>query len=473
MRKILLLALLVGCVVPVTATETFATNEILYGAIRWDAWSGDSTLHPQSFFDENPQREPLQGWASDTQSYMDWEINVAADAGLDYWAFAAYPTIAQYPNAPVVTADIDGLSRSLNLYLSSEYKDRIRFALILQTGWVAGGGPLQTDWLEFYWESVTVPHLVGLFNDPQYVKIGDRPVLFWYVAHKIGEQTAGFGEDWPAKLQFLIDQTVLSGLGEPYFVEQQGSEAVATTYGFDALSNYGFLHQSSGMAFEDHAALDRSAWNASTMPTIPILTATYDSRPLGTTYWTGPPTYSQWTRHLQDAEAWLLAHPNNPQMLLIYSWNELAEGGRIIPTQEFGTMFLDGIRAVKSGLSENKAQLTFTSSSVYSTMYPFKAFDGNNNSPWQADPKQGFGGQWIAVEFPSPRTIGAAHMREYGDRTTSFRIEYLNGSWQTAYDGTVIGEDKVVYFLPVTASKFRLYFVSGTYSPIVYTFGLH
>ncbi|MFC5407552.1 discoidin domain-containing protein [Cohnella soli] len=120
---------------------------------------------------------------------------------------------------------------------------------------------------------------------------------------------------------------------------------------------------------------------------------------------------------------------------------------------------------------------TFSSSSdLNASQSADKAFDQLLPTNWQSD-GSGFSGQWLAVDFGDNRTFNTAVLNEFGNRTSGYRIEYWNGSsWLTAYTGTTIGDYnayKLVTFPAVTGSKARLYFTSGTGSPIIYEFELY
>jgi hypothetical protein len=65
------------------------------------------------------------------------------------------------------------------------------------------------------------------------------------------------------------------------------------------------------------------------------------------------PTAQEWIEHLKSMVKWLKENKNRtcePGVIAIYSWNEIDESGPgIVPTVQEGTMFLDGIKAVKTG----------------------------------------------------------------------------------------------------------------------------
>ncbi len=104
-----------------------------------------------------------------------------------------------------------------------------------------------------------------------------------------------------------------------------------------------------------------------------------------------------------------------------------------------------------------------------------KAFDSNMGTNWQAQ-NGTFANQWLAINFGQPITFNKVFLSEFGNRTSSFKIEYSdNGNtWQTAYNGTTIGYTKTITFDPVTAINARVRFIAGTGSaPIIYEFGIY
>jgi hypothetical protein len=109
----------------------------LVGAIRWDAWqeNGDiqatveRTLGPSHWHYRLPFFAQVTGSNSvaingNTQAIMDQEINYAANAGIDYWAFCLYP-------------DDMGMSHGLHLYLTAQ----LRIGSTSSSIFRAGGSP--------------------------------------------------------------------------------------------------------------------------------------------------------------------------------------------------------------------------------------------------------------------------------------------------------------------------------------------
>ncbi|GAA4976037.1 glycoside hydrolase family 99-like domain-containing protein [Algibacter aquimarinus] len=57
-----------------------------------------------------------------------------------------------------------------------------------------------------------------------------------------------------------------------------------------------------------------------------------------------------WKKHLEAAVSELKRNPNNPQFIIIKSWNEWAEGNYLEPDEKFGLQWLKVIKEVKEAL---------------------------------------------------------------------------------------------------------------------------
>lgn len=357
-----------GCV-PVSSAKP------LVGVVRWDAWNPNSSLYyvPPKLFSDWDYRKPLDyNWldsgVAGEQQIIDAQINRAADNGVDYFSFVWYPR----------RASLDVLRRAYELYLNSPVKNRLKFALIIDTQEVAGcpvlasgvceRKPGDPEDLEVLWESEFVPEFVNAFKDAQYVKVdGNRPVVYWIETEKLGVQPEGFGTVWPQKIQYFKDQVRAAGLGEPIIFDHFGNEVEAAAKGFAGTTSYGpsGAGMASGGQFCRSAqdAVDRTAWNEPVQAgqkAVVGITSINDHRPqlvfsewASSNWWVDQPTYGQWENHLKNAFAWIeqnRAKMTNPPLVEIYAWNEFGEnGGGIQPTRQDGTMFLDVLRTVRNG----------------------------------------------------------------------------------------------------------------------------
>lgn len=337
----------------------------LVGAIRWDAWFPGNTYPgfvDKSLYTDYSSREPIYGWydidVPDHAGIVDRQIQDAADGKLDFWAFVWYPDDSSHEG-------IARMNNALKDYMCSPKHDLIRFCLILQTGWAAGkntGGKQA-------WRSKHVPEYIDFMRDAQYVRVdGNRPLVFWMDTAQLDDGDKGFGAEWAEEMQFLAEACGKAGLGAPYLVDMRHDYKSAEKFGYDGVSDYGpaSIARKGRFGYADLAAHDHAKMaTAHSLKVLPGISAVIDPRPRYHEGWGGGtglkyygysfeiPTYTEWLNHLQDTFKWLSRHPekcSDPPVIAIYSWNELDEGGAgIIPTKQEGTMFLDALRAVKTG----------------------------------------------------------------------------------------------------------------------------
>lgn len=341
------------------ATSTISAP--LIGAIRWDAWFPGNTYPgfvDPLLYTSYDYRKPFYGWYDsgipEHAEIMDLEISYAAEAKLDYWAFVWYPENDEHPG-------IAQLNGCLNDYMSSAKHHLLQFCLVLQTGWVAGKH--LADWRERF-----VPEFVSKMCDPQYVKVeGNRPLLFWMDTEFLDCMEKGFGSSWQEELEYLAEQTVLAGLGRPFLADMRHDYISAARFGLDAVSDYGPAsiklkghHPYAALAAHDRDKLE----SPHGLKLVPGIGAAIDPRPRDLGEWTIQtgieygfsfelPTYGEWLEQLKFMNNWLLHNEHktsSPGVIVIYSWNEVDEGGPgIVPTEQEGTFFLDAIYELKTG----------------------------------------------------------------------------------------------------------------------------
>ena len=133
-------------------------SEDPYGGIK------DLLTAPGPFnFGPKPDREPLQGFYDDRQqSVMDTQILQAASRGIDHFAFYYYENIHG-------GGQINPGQQAESNFRSSAHKSLMKFYLMFVT---------TGDWSASDWQSIVVPNLVSMMQDPQYKKTPDgRPVV--------------------------------------------------------------------------------------------------------------------------------------------------------------------------------------------------------------------------------------------------------------------------------------------------------
>ena len=346
------------------AHETASLARPVIGAIRWDAWQEgggiqaavERTLGPNHWHYRLPYFAKVTGSNSvvingGTQAIMDEEINFAANAGIDYWAFCIYDDDAT-------------MSHALHLYLNSPLKHRINFALNLQGGYISGGTES--------WDAQMVRY-VNYFKDPSYQKVlGNRPLVFIFNPINIAYRFSK-----PAAIAAAINQlraaTTNAGLGNPYIVYQgwmpNNDFNTMQDYGLDAIGAYAVVADyGRDMPFAKLAAKAHRFWEkgkATGANIVPIVTSGWDNRtrrenPVpwteGSTNNAIPPTPVELADHLADALTWTASNrsfvtPANT--VLIYAWNENDEGGWLVPTlKPDGSANTDRLAAIAAKLKK-------------------------------------------------------------------------------------------------------------------------
>jgi hypothetical protein len=361
------------------ASGIAGAQQPLIGAFRWDAWFPSNAIlekdwTPPSLFTDMSYRMPSYGWfdadssVTKYQAVMDQEINDAADHGLDFWAFDDYKMMNDVPLSLLKAPLTPLLDVAFQEYLASPYKSKLKFALATGGGNAASAaGTIGGD--PSYFRTTYIPYLVKEFKDPQYLKVsGNRPVLFWF---DDSSSWANFPA-WDADLAYLNKLTEAAGLGDPMIINTTMDFADAQSHHLQGMTTYGVMGNganpscgSSHCSFASQMTKDESNWSMSAQSgllSVPGLTSNNDSRAFANPsygFYVDQPTYTQWEQEVKDAFTFMTSHVavTNPPIAVVYAWDELTEAGPgIIPTVQNGTMYLDAIKAVKTGNYPNTYQ---------------------------------------------------------------------------------------------------------------------
>lgn len=323
------------------------TKRATIGVYYFDGWSGKNR------YDGNPSqpwakgapthltkklaedfglREPVWGWRNDSQEIMDRQITLAAENGVDFFLFCWYWKDNRGPiNEDAIKSQ--PTHTSLNLYLNSKEKDKLKYCLLIANH---GGAEIIGD---KNWEDA-VRHQARHFSDPQYVRVGGKPlvVIFGSGANSITDGQIEIMRETAKKLGFK------DGLAIACCHGKRPSFDIATRYNV----NTSYKGESRELPYSDIANATKSTWNGSPeQPFIPTITCGWDKRPwegkgpegLGSTpvggYYAGD-TPEAFGKLLSDAIKWMDENPEKTtkeRIALIYAWNELGEGGYLVPTK--------------------------------------------------------------------------------------------------------------------------------------------
>lgn len=300
------------------------------GAIRWDAWGNgevtrimEQALGPSQFQARLPWFADVQGDGKvhingNRQEVMDQEITLAANAGLDYWAFVLYP-------------EQDSMSTALKLYLKSAKRQQIGFCLILHNA-------LGVD--EEQWPKERARAL-ALLREPGYKTVlNGRPLVYSFQAD-VG-RVADYRQ--AAQAAGMKPYCVFMGwdpVGDFRNVEKQGFDAVSAYASPSADASYAQLCQRTEDSFWKKAA-------AAKVPYVPVLTTGWDKRPrqvhtvpweegqshLSQKIFPSTATPAEIVAHLKHALEFVRGHKDvcRANTIIVYAWNEHDEGGWLCPT---------------------------------------------------------------------------------------------------------------------------------------------
>ena len=328
----------------------------LLGAIRFDAWYDPQDVIDQqcaaalssgAWTDRLPPNAVLTGtgvaWPLADQQTLDAEIETAVGAGLAFWAFDSYlPT--------------DGLSRALSLYLTSSLREKLQFCMLGQSSnWA---DPQTTSGY-----SAVLQRDVAMMAEAGYLTVlNGRPVYF--VLDASAEQLALLPQGGVAGAIAIVRQeAIIRGVGDPYIVWLSGAAlqdfdnvAVARAVGADAAGAYACPRLSgSPQPYAALVAATEQDWQnraAAGYSMVATAMTGWDQRPLIETpqpfyplpsgssnlnyYESGTPADIA-SHVLQLRDFTILNSAACPSGLgLIYAWNELVEGGWIMPTRGDG-----------------------------------------------------------------------------------------------------------------------------------------
>jgi len=273
-------------------------------------------------------RKPIWGWRDDTDAIMEQQINLAADHGIAYFSFCWYWKDNKGPiNLPAIESD----SKHLPMYkfMNAKNNSKMEFCLLVanHTGSEIIG---EAAWKQAadYW--------IRLFKHARYLLTEGKPVIM--IFSPSGSNLAGLDYLQNEARKAGFPGVAITGCGNP---TQANGYLMTTRY--NIIPGYG---QPSAMHnYQELVDAHLTQWRGTpSMPHIPVATVGWDRRP-----WEAPDGYGSgsapsWyftgntpeavSSFLMDMKGWMDTHPDQvtkDKLALIYAWNELGEGGYVVP----------------------------------------------------------------------------------------------------------------------------------------------
>ncbi len=317
-----------------------AKPDVMVGAYYFDGWAGNNkkaddpdepwaknvpTHVTQRMVEEFPDREPVWGWRDDSMSIMERQIDLAADNGIKFFVFCWYWRDANGPLNPEAIENLY-LHTSMNLYMKAKNRNRIKYSLL-----IANHGGAEIKGIENW--GIATEYLMKYFKDPQYQTVDGKPLVVIFHPGDVDNQS----------LDHMQEVSKKHGLAGLAIAGCENSPDQHFTY--KTHYNIG-LGKFKGAEEHDYADLVREhekQWIGSeTQPYIPEVTVGWDKRPWessdgsGRQDWYFPRSPELFKHFLLDAVTWMDEHPTETtkeRIVLVYAWNELGEGGYLVPTK--------------------------------------------------------------------------------------------------------------------------------------------
>ena len=357
-----LIGLLIITALPNISKAQNQNSKLKVGVYYYDGWCGKNSLADdpnepwaknaprqlkKRMYEEFSDREPIWGWRDDAQEIMEKQIDLAADNGIEFFLFCWY---WRDSNGPINLQAIQEAPAhtSMNLYLKAKNKNRIKFGLLVanhqgaeikgQENW----GKATEFWMQY-------------FKDPQYVKVDGKPLVVIF-------STKGIDNDALGIIQQVSKKQGLPGLS----IAGCGNVADKNfEYKTHYNMNPGYIAGHEAHKYSELIDAHKKNWiGTEKQPYIPEVTVGWDKRPWedksgnGTggakEGWYFPNrTPKEFKDFLTDAVTWMDEHPTQTtkeRYVLIYAWNELGEGGYLVPTKgDPEASYLKVIRSVVTG----------------------------------------------------------------------------------------------------------------------------
>ena len=339
-------------------------------------WQTVISNKPQFEGHEQP-RYPLWGYINEADPYVaEMEINAAADHGVNVFIFDWY----WYDRMPFLEGQLnDG-------YLKARNNDRVKFYLMWANHDVGLGWDKRNaddafskkhktliwkgdvDRAEF--EKIARRWIEKYFSQPTYYKIDGKPVFMLYDLNTFLEGLGGVepAKDAVAWFRAEVKKAGFPGLELQLSMRKDSERSLSAVagdnigtqrdvvekLGFDSLTHYQFCHFTD--VNRDYNAIMKDVvkdWE--TISTnyaaryYPHVSVGWDSSPRTYNYKGAivkNNTPANFEQALRRAKAFVDAHPNQPPLITINSWNEWTETSYLQPCTMYGYGYLEAVKRV-------------------------------------------------------------------------------------------------------------------------------
>lgn len=339
------------------SVDTMGQNTLRLGAYYFDGWTGKTSHVSDKLKSNYPERAPVWGWKTSTPEAIKQQIDIASDAGLDFFTFCWYFN----PNTKGKDVARDAKNNALNLYLKAPNKEKLSFSLLIANHGGYAVKAAQWNELNTYW--------VNLFKDSSYLRLDGKPLITFFDIQSL-VKTFGTADSVSIALDQLrtaAKQANLPGVSIAVNIgANQESVELAEKCGFDILTGYNYHNdglrglRTGKMPLDSMRTREQAVWNDiarwSSKPLIPAITLNWDRRPWDTDSTASSPYFQGYSgksveKAIRSCRYWMknnARHLPSDQIAVLYAWNEYGEGAWLTPSESLKNSLLEG---VKKGLN--------------------------------------------------------------------------------------------------------------------------
>jgi len=301
-----------------------------------EPWAKDGPHHlSRRLAKEFPEREPIWGWHDDKLDLMERQIDLASDNGIEVFAFCWYMQGNVQTGFNAEKADTDTHHTGMHLFRKAANKDKMKYCMVPCGLPTENNEKIYTDIIK-YWAKY--------FKDPQYLRINGKPVIM------------PFGSPSSEKMCAVMQAAAREeGFKDGLTIVNTNAARGKAGYDIDGDYNGALGYQAGSEAHPYQELIDdtKKKWKGSPKrPFFPTVHAGADYRP-----WEGPEgnfssygrpgnppswyfpdnTPEKFKEYLKAAVQWVNDNPTQTlkeKLVMIYAWNEIGEGGYLVPTKE-------------------------------------------------------------------------------------------------------------------------------------------